>query len=203
MTLTQEQQIALLSDAVTLQTAQVVIAKDATLAQTVAFGATKTRVDTELNNVDNTSDADKPLSTADITALALKVNAADLSTINGLPINTGVPLVIERSRTETETLAYELRGNLRTPIAPLPSAGDGIIVEGIGLLVFVRTTTEPDDDETCFTAVDPVTLLPFGQWLLNIAAPDLLDAWATDERHFRDEYDEDETTRLSLIFKTL
>jgi hypothetical protein len=36
----------------------------AQLAQTAAYAATKTKVDTGLNNVDNTSDEDKPVSIA-------------------------------------------------------------------------------------------------------------------------------------------
>jgi hypothetical protein len=164
------------------------------------------KVNTEVNLVDNTSDADKPLSDAAITESATKqatlVDGVNISTVNGVSLLGGTPLVIERSKTELETLIYENRGNLRTPSTPLPSSDDSVVIEGIGLLIFVGTTLEPDDDETCFTAVDPVTSIPFGQWLLNVAAPDLQSAWATDDRNFRDELDEDETSRLTPFFVT-
>jgi hypothetical protein len=199
---TTEELIAALTTATTaLSTA--VIAQQLIVADAVdQFADTIDRVANELDNVDNTSDFDKPLSDAAVTALNLKANIDDLVTINGQSIVGGTPLVIERSKTELETLTYENRGNLRTPTLPLASVDDSVVIEGIGLLIFVQSTLEPDDDETCFTAVDPVTSIPFGQWLLNVAAPDLQSAWATDDRNFRDELDEDETSRLTPFFVT-
>jgi hypothetical protein len=199
---TTEELLLAISNAATAQTLAVAASKTSVDNLTDSYVDTKNKVDNELNNVDNTSDLSKPLSEADILALNLKVNISDLSTINGQSIVGGSPLVIARSLTELETLPYEDRGALRTPIPPLPSSDDSVIVEGIGLLIFVDSFTEPDDDETSFIAVDPVSLLPIGQWLLNLAAPDLADSWATDERHLRDELDEDEISRLSMFFTT-
>jgi len=199
---TTEELLLAISNAATAQTLAVAASKTSVDNLTDSYVDTKNKVDNELNNVDNTSDSSKPLSEADILALNLKVNISDLSTINGQSIVGGSPLVIARSLTELETLPYEDRGALRTPIPPLPSSDDSVIVEGIGLLIFVDSFTEPDDDETSFIAVDPVSLLPIGQWLLNLAAPDLADSWATDERHLRDELDEDEISRLSMFFTT-
>jgi hypothetical protein len=199
---TTEELLLAISNAATAQTLAVAASKTSVDNLTDSYVDTKNKVDNELNNVDNTSDSSKPLSEADILALNLKVNISDLSTINGQSIVGGGPLVIARSLTELETLPYEDRGALRTPIPPLPSSDDSVIVEGIGLLIFVDSFTEPDDDETSFIAVDPVSLLPIGQWLLNLAAPDLADSWATDERHLRDELDEDEISRLSMFFTT-
>jgi len=201
-----ETEVAGLTSATTLLT-DAVAQQQLNVSSSVAnFADIINRVNTELNLVENTADIDKPLSIAASAELATKqatlVNGVNISTVNGVSLLGGAPLVIERSKTEIETLLYNNRGNLRTPSIPLPGADDSVVIEGIGLLVFIETTLEPDDDETCFTAVDPVTSIPFGQWLLNVAAPDLQSAWATDDRNFRDELDEDETSRLTSFFVT-
>lgn len=198
-----ETQVASLTTATTSLLSAVAIQKLAVDFSVANFTVVTNRVNNELNLVDNTPDIDKSLSNADVIALGLKVNTSDLATINGQPINTGLNLVIARSRTEIETVSYVNRGLLRTPITSMPSFDDSIIVEGIGLLVFVESVLEPDDDETSFTAINPATLLPYGQWLLSVASPDLNDSWATDERSFRDDYDEDERDRLTKFFTTI
>jgi len=192
--------VALLDSSVQTQTSQAVTSKVAMDVATGLFTTTIIRVEEGLNLVDNTSDEAKPISTATSSSLATKIEFGDLATINGSPINTGLALVIERSRTEMASLAYDSRGELRTPILPLPLTNDSINLEGVGMLIFINTTLEPDDDETCFTAINPSSLVPIGQWLLHTASPDLQDVWSTDERHFRDELDEDEVSRLASSF---
>ena len=142
-----------------------------------AIAATTNKVDNELNNVDNTSDIDKPVSTASQTAIGTKqdilVSGDNISTINGVSVLSGTPLVIARAPTSLAALSYDQRGTLTVdPAAPnLPNVvDDSIIIEGIGLFMWVDSLNEPDDDETCFST-------PSGQWLLSIPAYDLLDAW--------------------------
>jgi hypothetical protein len=199
---TTEQLIASLTSATTDLINQVVIQKLSIDESKLLFNDIISRVNNELDRVNNTSDAEKPISDLTLEELNKKVSKEDLVTINGKSITGGEPLVIARSKTELETLTYENRGILRYPIQPLPAADDSVVIEGIGLLIFVDSFTEPDDDETSFTAVDPLSLLPIGQWLLNVPAPDLISAWSTDDRNLRDELDEDETGRLTSFFVT-
>ena len=189
--------LATLSDAVTLQTVAVSSSKDATDLLTTAYQSTKDKVDNELNNVDNTSDENKPLSLADVTALLLKLNISDLATINGEPLNTGLALVIERSPTSLTSLPYENIGNLRNPIIPLPIADDAVTIDGLGMFMYVSTTDEPDDDETCFTAVDPTSGLPIGQWLLRLPAYEWISAHNLLRNSILREWMDDEQTRIS------
>jgi len=157
----------------------------------VSFNAAILTVNNDLNNVDNTSDADKPVSTAQQSELdqlqPTLVSGSNISTINGVSVLDGGDLVIARSPTSLASLPYESRGTLGyDPVAPnLPNVvDDSIVVEGIGLFMWVSTTDEPDDDETCFTT-------PSGQWLLSIPAFDLLSAWDLVEKSIIDEVVED------------
>jgi hypothetical protein len=194
---TTEQLLADLTTATTLLTNAVAVQQIAVNDAVSQFASVINKVNTELNYVDNTSDANKSVSNATTEALSFKqntlVSGVNISTVNGLSILEGQPLVIERSATSLVSLEYDNRDTLRLePLLP-SILDDSVVVEGIGLLMFVTTQLEPDDDETCFTSL-------IGQWLLSVPAPDLLDAWATDERHFNDELDEDEVTRLSTSF---
>jgi hypothetical protein len=154
------------------------------------FAATTSRVDDELNNVDNTADLDKPVSDDTETALGLKqdslVNGLNISTVNGVSLLSGTPLVIERSATSLSERAYEDRGVLR---GLTPQVDDSVLVEGLGLFMFASSQDEPDDDETCFTTAS-------GQWLLRVPAFDLTDAMGMYEEAIRDELDEDENIRF-------
>jgi hypothetical protein len=154
------------------------------------FAATTSRVDDELNNVDNTADLDKPVSDDTATALGLKqdtlVDGTNISTVNGVSLLSGTPLVIERSATSLSERAYEDRGVLR---GLAPQVDDSVLVEGLGLFMFVSSQDEPDDDETCFTTAS-------GQWLLSVPAFDLTDAMGMYEEAIRDELDEDENIRF-------
>lgn len=189
--MTIEAEVALLTTAVTAQTTAVVANQLVTTNAQAAALATKNRVEA-LDEVDNTSDLDKPVSNDVTAALGLKqnnlVSGATISTINGVSLLTGDPLVIRRSPTSLVSLAYADRGILSyDPVDPNPAnvLDDSVIVEGIGLFMWVTTTEEPNDDETCFTT-------PSGQWLLRTPAYDLLAAYATIEDSIVQEFIEDQ-----------
>jgi hypothetical protein len=160
------------------------------------FSATISTVDNDLNLVDNTSDLDKPISTAASTALASKqdtlVSGVNFSTVNGQSMLSGQPLVIQRSATSLTALDYEDRELLR---ALTPEVDDSVVVEGLGLFMFVDSQAEPDDDETCFTTSS-------GQWLLSVIAFDLYEAMALVESAIRDELDEDEPIRFEAYLQS-
>ena len=164
---TQEENLALISNASLLQT-EAVVALKVSLTQLVTdatnqFMATIERVN-ELSSVDNVADTNKIISTLMQAALNTKqatlVSGENISPINGQSLLTGMPLVIERSATSLNKIAYENRSNLRTET---PEFDDSTMVEGLGLFMWVNSKGEPDDDETCFTTTT-------GQWLLMIPA---------------------------------
>jgi hypothetical protein len=166
------------------------------------FTASIDTINNDLNNVDNTSDANKPISNAGLAALGAKqptlISGTNISTVNGVSVLEGGDLVIARSPTSLAKIGYEERGNLTSdPVLPnLPNVvDDSIIVEGIGLLMWHDTLDEPDDDETCFST-------PSGQWLLHLPEFDLLSAWSLVESSIRDELDEDEEIRFNSYLTT-
>lgn len=147
-----------------------------------AFNSVITKVNTELNLVDNTSDIDKPVSTLTQNLLDEKqetlVSGVNISTVNGLSLLEGEPLVIARSATSLNRVTYDNRGSLRSSVSEID---DSTMVESLGLFMFVDTQEEPDDDETCFTAAT-------GQWLLQTPAFDLTEALTTIESAVIDDY---------------
>jgi len=197
--MTIETEIAALGTATTALTSAVLTQQTSVAAAVAIFEDTTSRVNA-LNLVDNTTDADKEVSTAQQTALDAKqitlVSGTNISTVNGVSLLGGSPLVIARSATSLVALAYQDRATLRS-VPQLPSVlDDSVVIEGLGLFMFVDTTQEPDDDETCFTATT-------GQWLLSVPAYDLLSAMALVEDSYRDDLDEDESTRFAAYFATL
>lgn len=150
------------------------------------------KVNLDLNSVDNTADINKPISSATQTAVNLKqdtlVSGVNISTVNGVSLLGGAPLVIVRSATSLNKLSYEDRGTLRSTISELD---DSTIVESLGLFMWVNTKDEPDDDETCFTTAT-------GQWLLRVPAWDLIDAWNLIEKSVMDDWMEDEPKRFAI-----
>ena len=164
-----------------------------------AFTDVTTRVNSGLNQVDNTADADKPVSTATQTAIDVKqaalVSGVNISTVNGVSLLSGTPITVERGATELRTRTYENRATLKTLTSSVED--DSAVVEGIGLFEFVTTELEPEDDETCFTVPG------VGQWLLAVPAFDLISAYRYFEDAIRDEWDEDENIRLNSYLKTL
>lgn len=180
---TQEEQLGFISDAVLLETQAVIALKDSLTAlvnaSVAAFAVTIGRV-AELDEVENTADKDKIISDLTLLEIAKKqdvlVDGLNLSTVNGISLLSGTPLVVERSATSLVSLNYESRGSLRSPANPLPVKDDSVVIEGLGLFMYVGSTVEPDDDETCFTAKDPVSAAPIGQWLLRVPSFEWQDA---------------------------
>lgn len=194
--MTQEDQLASISNATLLQT-QSVLELKATLTQMVTnatnqFTATIARV-VELNKVDNVADAKKAISELAWLELNKKqatlVSGQNISTVNGMSLLSGDPLAIERSATSLRRITYDNRGVLRTPVLT-PQVDDSTLVESLGLFMWINTKLEPDDDETCFTTET-------GQWLLQAPAWDLVDAWISQERAVTDDWREDEPIRFA------
>jgi hypothetical protein len=188
--MTIETEVALLTTAVTTQTGQVAVAIADVGTAVAGFAATTARVDA-LPLVDNTSDAGKPISTATQTALDAKqvtLNNTNLKTVNGDSLLGTGNVVAPRGPTSLTKVEYDNRASLR---ALSPAEDDSALVKGLGLFMWVASTDEPDDDETCFTTAG-------GQWLLECPAWDLVDALARPERAVRDAWDEDENERFEI-----
>lgn len=157
-----------------------------------AFVGVTSRVNTGLNHVDNIADIDKPVSTLTQTALGTKqanlVSGVTISTVNGQSLLEGAPLVIARSATSLNAVAYDDRATLRSSVSQID---DSTVISGLGLFMWVNTRDEPDDDETCFTTAT-------GQWLLKTPAWDLLAAWDMIEKSVMDDWMEDESKRYAV-----
>ena len=167
-------------------------AQQTTLVNAVSgFSAVTIRVNTGLNRVNNTADIDKVISSLAISALGLKqdalVDGTNISTVNGQSLLSGVPLVIARSATSLNRVLYDNRATLRSTTSQLD---DATMVEGLGLFMWANTLAEPDDDETCFNTAT-------GQWLLQLPAPDLIDAWNLFDISTTEDWREDEPTRFA------
>jgi hypothetical protein len=141
------------------------------------------------SNVDNTSDAAKPVSTAQQTALDLKTTASDIFTINNQSITGAgggnVDIII--TSVSSISTSYVDRGDLRLDPTPANSVDDTVGVEGLGRFVWKSTTVEPDDDETCFTSVTGL-----GQWDLDVPSYDLIQAHNLPFQSLQNELAEDE-----------
>jgi hypothetical protein len=191
--MTIETEVAALTTATTSLTDAVLVQQTSVTAAVTTFAATTATVNDDLNLVDNTADVDKPVSTATQTELDLKqlalVSGVNISTVNGLSVLSGAPLVIERSATSLESLPYDERGTLKLDPAignPANVVDDSVVVEGLGTFMWVDTQLEPDDDETCFSTPSS------GQWLLAVPAYDLLAAYHLVEDAVVDEFIEDQ-----------
>jgi hypothetical protein len=153
-----------------------VAAQQITVDDAVAqFTASIDTINNDLNNVDNTSDANKPVSSAGQTALDAKqptlVSGTNISTINGVSILGGSPLVIARGQVEIPVLSYENRASLRTPVLPVPLTGDVVTISDLGHFQYTTTFEYFDDDEMVFQAVDPSDgVTPIGQWVMAFPA---------------------------------
>jgi hypothetical protein len=188
--MTIESAVAALTASTTALTTAVGTQQLAVTAAVGNFTATTNRVNA-LNNVNNTADADKPVSTATVTAIALKqatlVSGINISTVNGQSLLGGSPLIIERSATSLNRVTYDNRATLR---ALSPQLDDSTMIESLGLFMWINTKLEPEDDETCFNTAN-------GQWLLRVPAWDLLDAWDLHEQSITDDLREDESLRFA------
>lgn len=186
-----EDAVSALTTATTALTTAVGTQQLAVTAAVAAFAATTARVNA-LNNVENTPDIQKPLSTATANALALKqaflVSGTNISTVNGQSLLSGTPLVIARGATSLNRILYDDRANLRATTSQLD---DSTVVEGLGLFMWTTTQLEPDDDETCFSTTTT------GQWLLQVPAWELIDAWNIFTESTTEDWREDEPTRFA------
>lgn len=183
--MTLEADVQALSAAVTLQTQSVSTQQTGVDAAVGAFAATTAAVAAIV------PDLDKPVSTATSTALGTKQDAlqdgVNISTVNGVSLLGGTPLVIERSATSLSHLEYDNRDSLRLLS---PALNDSVVIDPLGLFMWHDSITEPDDDETCFNTSG-------GQWLLELPAWELIDAITLFDRAVIDEWMEDEESRIS------
>jgi hypothetical protein len=191
--MTIETQVAALTTATNDLVSAVLTQQTAVTAAVAQFADTTSTVSNNLNLVDNTRDANKPISSAAQIALSSKqatlISGINISTINGNSVLSGVPLVVERGPTSQVSLSYELRSTLKQDPAfgnPANVVDDSVVVEGLGSFMWVDTQLEPDDDETCFSTPSS------GQWLLAVPAYDLLAAYELVEDSFIDEFIEDQ-----------
>ena len=188
--MTIESAISDLTSATTTLTTNVAAQQVAVESAVTNFTAVIDKVNNDLSDVDNTTDLNKPVSDPQQTLINTKqdtlVEGQNISTVNGQSLLSGVPLVIVRSATSLSALAYEARGSLRSTTSEVD---DSILVEGLGLFMFVGSQNEPDDDETCFNT-------SVGQWLLRTPSLDLLAAYALIEDAVTQELAEDESIRF-------
>jgi hypothetical protein len=191
-----ETEIAALTAATTALTQAVSVQQANVDAAVAAIVLTKERVE-ELANVENTSDQDKPLSIANSLALDEKqetlVSGSNISTVNGVSLLGGGPLVIARGAVEIPILNYNNRDTLRHPVLPLPLTGDVLNMEHLGQLQYTTTFDYVDDDEMVIEAVDPADgVTPIGQWVLTIPAFEWTQAQKMFENAVLWEWMEDE-----------
>tara|TARA_R110000851_G_scaffold42020_1_gene104851 strand:- start:1504 stop:2124 length:621 start_codon:yes stop_codon:yes gene_type:complete len=185
--------------AATNQTIAANALKDAIDIINAGYAATKNTVDTQLNNVDNTSDANKPISTATLLEIANYVRTTNLATVNGLPLDTGLALLIASSPTSLSSELYENRASLRNTPTPQPIEGDALILEFLGLFQFYANLDEPDDDETCFSVTDTDTGLKYGQWILKVPAYEWTEAHEKIEFRALEEWRDDMDESMTLL----
>lgn len=187
-----EDSIAALTTATTALSSAVAVQQNSVNNAIAQFNAAFSRI-AQLNLVNNTADIDKVISTAVTASLALKqpnlVSGVNISTVNGVSLMGGQPLVIARSATSLNRVLYDDRNNLRLTISQVD---DSTVVDSLGLFMWTNTQLEPDDDETCFTTST-------GQWLLKTPANDLLEAWSIYETSINDDWKEDESIRFAAF----
>ncbi|MDD5479643.1 hypothetical protein [Rhodoferax sp.] len=183
-------------DAVATAADRVQTGLDASTASTAAIAASKLNLGSKTSapSLDNQGAAllagatyyDTTLSLWRVwsgTAWAEGISAvAGVSSINGMTGNVVLP--------PTQSVAYDSRATLRSQT---PAAGDQAIVKDLGLFVWEAASTEPDDDESCFSTAD-------GCWLLQAASWDLVDAWQAPDLQAQTDDDEDEPLRFASSF---
>ena len=107
-----------------------------------------------------------------------------------LPAGDTLPATPPNGGTSVTTLGYDSRATLRDGS---PSAGDLVLVDGLGLFVWVAGSDEPDDDESCFATAA-------GRWLLMCPSWDVVNDWQLPDDDARDAWDEDEPARFASSF---
>lgn len=194
--MTTESQLAALTTSTTALTTAVGTQQTSVANAVATFAATTARVNA-LNNVSNTADANKPISIAEQAALDAKqatlVSGLNIKRVNNVSLLGSGDIVIVRSATSLNRIAYDDRANLR---ATTSQVDDATLVEGLGLFMWTNTQAEPDDDETCFNTPAVGASLA-GQWVLQLPAWDLIDAWNMIETSIADDWREDEPARMA------
>jgi hypothetical protein len=174
--MTIETEVAALTTSTTALVTAVGLQQITVDAHIAAFDAVTNKVNTELNLVDNTADADKPVSTATQTALDLKqvslVSGVNIKRVNGIDLTGAGDATILFSSTSMTKFQYDDRGDMRNLS---PQLDDAAIIVGMGLYTWTNTKDEPDDDETCFSTAT-------GQWVLTIATRAFSDIQDTFEK---------------------
>lgn len=156
-----------------------------------AFAAVIERVNNGLNNVSNTPDSLKPVSTAVQLALNAKqptlVSGENIRRVNGVDLMGPGDIVIARSATELNYVTYENRGTLR---GLSPQVNDFTMVESLGLFRWVNTKVFPESDELAINTAS-------GQWVLQGPAWNLIQSLLFAERAFDNEWREAEPARFA------
>lgn len=117
-----------------------IVGANLTVSGTSAFTGTVTgltKATVGLANVDNTSDADKPVSTAQATALALKANLAS-PTFTGVPAAPTAAALTNTTQVATTAFVEQVRSTLATADTTHAAATTG--VHGVGAGTIVGTT---------------------------------------------------------------
>jgi hypothetical protein len=197
--MTIETEVAALTASTTALTTAVATQQTGVNTAVAAFTTTIARVDA-LEDVENTADADKPVSTPQQTALNAKqdtlVSGVNISTVNGVSLLGGNALVIARGAVEVPEMDYDNRADLRTPVAPVPLNGDVVNMPHLGLFQYSTLFEYIDDDEMVFEAVDPTDgTTPIGQWVLTLPGFEFLQAQEMYEDARLLDFIEDEELR--------
>jgi len=198
--MTIEAAVAALTTATTTLTDAVLVQRAVVDAAIGGFAATTTRVNA-LSNVDNTTDANKPVSTAQGVAIGLKQNAlvsgTTIRTVNGLSLLGSGDTVIPRGATSLTTIPYSNIAELRS-ILTTPAADDSMLIEEVGLFQWYATRLFFDDGETAINTL-ATSNGAIGQWRLKVPGYDLLQAWDYDEQLYEMDLEEDEPTRIAHL----
>ena len=158
-----------------------------------------------INTVDNlVSDANKPISTLTQQALDLKQVSLDINTnfktINNIDLLSGIGNIsIERGAVEIPVLDYADRLDLRLPSgAQEPSAGDTVLISGLGLFQFRTTSDLMHDGNMAIEVIQPSNGVDvIGQWFLENPAYEWLEVQNMYEKAVLDDWMEDEILRTT------
>ena len=140
-----------------------------------------TKTDVGLGNVDNTSDANKPVSIATQTALNLKANLASptfTGTVSGITkAMVGLGNVVNADTTTTSNITDSLNKRFVTD-ADLIKIGDALITDDIGV------TVQPYNAETTFNDVSQQFTKQHNPQAFELSVVNNQISWNLDEAQF-------------------
>ena len=140
-----------------------------------------TKTDVGLGNVDNTSDANKPVSIATQTALNLKANLASptfTGTVSGITkAMVGLGNVVNADTTTTSNITDSLNKRFVTD-ADLIKIGDALITDDIGV------TVQPYNAETTFNDVSQQFTKQHNPQAFELSVVNNQISWDLDEAQF-------------------